>query len=73
MTGADIMVKLQRISKALIYAHLDEHRLEFRVVTEEWSDLIRHMNFYGGPNFPFDAKEITYLGIVIKNPDAPVA
>lgn len=74
MTGAEIMVRLQRISEVLAYGHLDNSRLEFRVVREEWSDLIRHMNFYGDPNFPtFDVKDITYLGIKIRNPDAPVA
>jgi hypothetical protein len=71
MTGADIMAQLQRLSKALVYAHLDTNRLEFRVVREEWSDLIRYMNFYGDPNCSatFDVKGIIYLGIKIRNPD----
>lgn len=74
MTGVKILASLQRISKALTYAHLGSDRLEYCVTRKEWVDLIRHMHFYGDHGFPaLDAKELTYMGIKIRNPDALIS
>lgn len=69
MTGADILNRLIRISKALERDNLVPLGVEFRVFREEWSDLIRTLHYYGGGPIEFDARSICYLGITIRNPD----
>lgn len=74
MTGAEILIRIDRLIRVLQREDIDVSRLEYKVVREEWSDLIRHMQHWGNSSSPaFDVKYITYLDIKIRNPDAPVA
>lgn len=68
MTGAEILIRLQRIEKALALNNLTTVGLEFKVVREEWSDIVRTLSYYGS-NIGFDTRSICYLGITIRNPE----
>ena len=69
MTGADILERIARIAKLFEREQIPIARIEFEVAREEWSDVIRHMHYYGGSTIPFDTLHIDFHGIRIYNPD----